>query len=64
MALLRLTLDEQKSSVYSIEFGSEYAVKIMQTIEKYLPLVYEGTACRFVNKFVPVVEYGTENWTM
>jgi hypothetical protein len=38
MALLRLTPDEQKSSVHSIQFGRKYAVKIMQTIGKYLAI--------------------------
>jgi hypothetical protein len=50
IALPRLTPDAQKSSIYTIEFGSEYTVKIMQTIGKYLAIMYEGTACRFMNK--------------
>jgi hypothetical protein len=37
MILPRMTLNEQKSSVHSIDFGSENTVKIMKAIRKYLP---------------------------
>jgi hypothetical protein len=44
-----MSVDEQKSSVYSIQFGSEDAVKTVQAVER-LAVVYESTACRPLNK--------------
>jgi hypothetical protein len=40
MILSRLTTDEQKSSVHSIEFGSENAVKTMEAVGKYVIVIY------------------------
>lgn len=55
---LWLTADEHKSSVYSIEFSSQDAVKTTEMIGEYLDVRYESTACRPVNrKFISTNSY-------
>jgi hypothetical protein len=39
-------VDEEKSSVYSIQFGNEDAVKTVEATGEYLAVIYESTACR------------------
>jgi hypothetical protein len=45
MILLRLAPDKQMSLIKGIQFRSENAIKIMQTIGKYLAITYESSAC-------------------
>jgi hypothetical protein len=45
MILLRVTPDEQKSLVYSIDFSIENSVGIMKMIQKYLAVIHESSAC-------------------
>jgi hypothetical protein len=42
MMLLRLATNEQKSLEYTIQFGSEDAVKTVEAIGKYLAVIYES----------------------
>jgi hypothetical protein len=44
--LICLVVDEQKSSVHSIELGDEDAVKTVQTVAERLAVIYESTVCR------------------
>lgn len=39
-----------RGSIEGTQFGSENAIKIMQTTGKYLAIMYESTACRFMTK--------------
>jgi hypothetical protein len=49
MTFPSLMLDEQESSAHSIEFSSEYGANILQ-IRKYLAIIFEVVACRYMNK--------------
>jgi hypothetical protein len=41
---------DKQISEHSTEFGSENAVKTMETIGKCLAIIYESTTCQSLNK--------------